>query len=333
MMDVQILRHIVDEVEQGALPDVAQAAVMRWYGHRELRSLSYVRSSANHLFRFLYEGHPRFLRLAHEAERRRSFIEAELAFVQHVAGMGLAVARPLQSANGRLIENVPGKGQRYWAVVFEGLHGSQLELDQLDEAKYRAWGRALALVHCASQTFPAHPARPDWRNEMRAVLRTLPADETALARILASGVEWLDTLAFPDRDYGLIHGDFELDNLIWNGEQVQALDFDDATYAWYAVDFAAALEDVVLASDMSRAQREQRFMWFAEGYAVLRPLPDGVLEATSRLLTLVLARKAARVLRAYATTCDDDTCPAWLATMRTRHQQWLAAKRAALIWE
>ena len=332
MMDLQIMRHIVDEVEQGALPDVAQAAVMRWYGHREARSLSYVRSSANHLFRFLYEGHPRFLRLAHEAERRPSAIEAELDFVQHVAGIGLAVARPLESANGRLIENVQGKGQRYWAVVFEGLHGSQLELDQLDEAMYRAWGRALALVHCASQTFPVHPARPDWHNELRTVLCTLPAEETELARILASGVEWLDTLALQDTDYGLIHGDFELDNLIWNGGEVQALDFDDASYAWYAVDFAAALEDVWMASDMSRAEREQRIMWFAEGYAVLRPLPDGLLEAISRLLTLVLALKAARVLRAYATT-SDDTCPAWLATMRTRHQQWLAAKRTALIWE
>lgn len=332
MMDVQVMRHIVDDVEQGTLPAVAQAAAQRWCGQEEVGSLSYVRSSANHLFRFVHEGHPRYLRLAHTAERRPSAIAAELDFVQLVAGIGLAVARPVASAHGRLIEEVSGKGQHYCAVVFEGLQGSQLELDELDEIKYRAWGRALALVHVASQTFPSHPARPTWLDEMRAVLRTLPAEETAVARILASGSKWLESLALKDRDYGLIHGDLELDNLVWDGEQAQALDFDDAAYAWYAVDFAAALQDVWLAGDTSSAWREQRTTWFAEGYAELRPLPDGLREAMPRLLTLVQAIKLARVLRAYSTTTDD-TCPAWLAKMRASHQHWLAAKRTALVWE
>jgi hypothetical protein len=50
-----------------------------------------------------------------------------------------------------------------------------------------------------------------------------------------------------------------------------------------------------------------------------------------RFLTLVSALKVAWVLRAYATT-PDDRDPAWLATMRARHHQWLAAQRAALTW-
>ena len=344
MMDVHLMRHIVDDVERGALPDVAQTAAARWCGPGGVDTLVYVRSSANHLFRFLHEGRPRFLRLAHEAERRPSSIAAELAFVQHVAGMGLAVAQPVASANGLLVEDVSCEGQRYYAVVFEGLRGRQLDLDDLDEAEYRAWGRALALVHRASQTFPAHPARPSWHDQMRAALHTLPPEETAVAQVLTAGLRWLETLAIPDQDYGLIHGDFELDNLIWDGQRVQALDFDDATYAWYAVDFAAALQDVWLASDMSdmsdmgdggdasKAQREQRIRWFAEGYAALRPLPGGLPEALPRLLTLLLAVKVARLLRAYATTTDD-SYPAWLARMRTSHQRWLEAKRAALIWE
>src|SRR5579859_140004 len=332
MMDVQIMRHIVDEVELGALPDVVQAAALRWCGQEEVSSLSYVRSSANHLFRFLHEGHTRYLRLAHAAERRPSAIAAELDFVHHVARTGLAVARPVASANGRLIEDVSSRGQHYWAVVFEGLPGRQLECDELDEAGYRAWGRALALAHRASQTFPPHPARPDWRDALRAALRTLPAEETPVAQILASGLRWLDTLALQDRDYGLIHGDFELDNLIWDGERVQVLDFDDAAYAWYAVDFAAALQDVWLVDDTSSALREARITWFSEGYATLRPLPDGLRAAMPRLLTLLLALKVARLLRAYATTSDAGS-PAWLAQMWTAHQQWLKVKRAALIWE
>ena len=334
MMDVQLMRHIVDDVERGVLPGVAQAAAERWSGQEGVDTLVYVRSSANHLFRFQHEGRPCFLRLAHAAERRPSTIAAELDFVQHVAGTGLAVARPVASANGLLIEEVSSERQRYYAVVFEGLRSSQLELDDLDAARYRAWGQALALVHRASQTFPPHPVRSTWHDQIRAALRTLPPEETAVTQVLTSGLQWLDSLALKEQEYGLIHGDFELDNLIWDGQRVQALDFDDATYAWYAVDIAVALQDVWLAGDMddaSSAQRTQRITWLMEGYAALRSLPDGLPESIPRLRTLLLAVKVARLLRAYATTTEDDAYPTWLAQMRTRHQRWLETQRAALL--
>src|SRR5258708_39774496 len=160
MMDVQLMRHIVDEVECGAVPEIVQTAARRWCGQEAVSELTYVRSSANHLFRFQHEGHPRYLRLAHAAERHPSAIAAELDFVDHVARTGLAVARPVASAQGRLIEDVSSRGQHYSAVVFAGLQGRQLEFDELDEAGYRAWGRALALVHRASQTFPRIPLAP-----------------------------------------------------------------------------------------------------------------------------------------------------------------------------
>lgn len=329
MMDVQIMRHIVDVVEREALPDVAQVAAQRWCGQPYVDSLVYVRSSANHIFRFLYEGQPRFLRLAHETERRRSYIEAELDFLQHVAGMGVAVARPVPFANGAFVEELSDERQRYYAVVFEGLRGNQLELDELDAVRYRAWGRALALMHRASQTFPYHPARSTLHDQIRAVVCTLPPEENALAQVITSGLAWLDTLGTADQDFGLIHGDFELDNLVWDGDRVQALDFDDATYTWYAVDIAAALQDVWLEGS---APREQGIAWFAEGYDAILPLPTGLREAMPRLHMLLSAVKVARLLRAYATTTDDNA-PAWLAAMRTRHQHWLAAKRAALTWD
>jgi Ser/Thr protein kinase RdoA (MazF antagonist) len=332
MMDVQLMRHIVDDVENGALPNVAQEAALRWGGPEEANSLSYVRSSANHLFRFEHAGRLCYLRLAHAAERRPSAIAAELDFVHHVADTGLAVALPVASATGRLIEDVSGGGQRYWAVVFEGLQGREFEFVELDEAGYRAWGSALALAHRASQTFPPHPARPNWRDELRAALAALPAEETAVAQTLASGLRWLDTLAPQEQDYGLLHGDFELDNLVWDGEQFQALDFDDAAYAWYVVDFAAALQDVWLAGGTSNVTSKERMTWFARGYATLRPLPDGLWEALPRLLTLVQTFKVARLLRAYATTSDASN-PAWLTQMRTRHHQWLQEKRTTLTWE
>jgi amicoumacin kinase len=344
MMDVQRMRRIVDVTTAGVLPRVALEAAQRWRGH----SLVYVRSSANHLFRCcLPDGQTGYLRLTPAAERSRAAIQAELAFVEHVAYAGVAVARPLPSVAGAFVEDVHDlghgddgdttglprgtvDGQRYHAVTFAGLQGRQVELEELDAPQYRAWGRTLARLHQASQTFPPHRARATWQDELRGARASLPLGERATAQVLDAGAAWLKTVPSRPQEYGLLHGDCELDNLVWDGEQQpQVLDFDSAVYAPYLVDVALALYDVWSAED---AQRDDHVARFCAGYHELRPLPAGLLEAMPRLGTLLVAVKVARVLRAYTTTTAAED-PPWLVCMRARHQQWLDAQRAALVWE
>lgn len=83
---------------------------------------------------------------------------------------------------------------------------------------------------------------------------------------------------------------------------------------------------------MSEEQRDERIGWFTEGYAALRPAPEGLRDAMPRLMMLIQAIKVARLLRSYATTTDDAS-PSWVAEMRATHQRWLAKKRLALTWE
>jgi Ser/Thr protein kinase RdoA (MazF antagonist) len=320
MMNVQTMRLIVDVLHTGAMPGAAQEAMRLWNGE----SLAYVRSSANHIFRFSQNGRPRYLRLSHGTERQRAFLRAELEFVQQVASAGLAVARPLPSVNGRLIEEVKDDGQLYYAVVFEGLEGEQLELDDLNETMYRVWGRTLGLMHRASKAFPIHPERHRWQDELRSALDTLPADEIEVRMVIESGLAWLDTL--PVEDYGLIHGDFELDNLIWDGRQFQILDFDGAVYSWYGVDIATALQDVWREGG---AEREKRQRWFLEGYGEVASVPNHIHAMIPHCLNLLTAFKVAGLLRAYATTTEDGSTD-WLMDMKRYHQKWLTARRAML---
>ncbi len=53
-----------------------------------------------------------------------------------------------------------GLGKRVEHALFELFGVAHLEVDDLDEAMTRAWGRSLALVHKASGSFPSNPARP-----------------------------------------------------------------------------------------------------------------------------------------------------------------------------
>jgi Ser/Thr protein kinase RdoA (MazF antagonist) len=148
-----------------------------------------------------------------------------------------------------------------------------------------------------------------------------------VANVIKSGLAWLDTL--PAQDYGLIHGDFELDNLVWDGERVQVLDFDAAVYTWYAVDIATTLQDVWFGADIAGADREQRLDWFFRGYTEISPLPGGLRSMLPRFLKLLIAVKVARLLQAYSTTIDRSD-PEWLTKMSNYHQYWLVAKRAVL---
>jgi Ser/Thr protein kinase RdoA (MazF antagonist) len=321
MMNVQTMRRVVDDVEAGLVPRVAVAAAARWNG----RDPAHVRSSANHVYRFMRNGSAHYLRLTPGSERGHDAIRAELDFVLHAARAGLAVALPVPSkAHAALVEAVEDDGQRCHAVVFEALSGRQYDLGELDEPMVRAWGRTLAQLHRASETFSAGAGRPEWLDEIRDARESVPADETAVAAVLESGLAWL--AALPRHEHGLLHGDFELDNLFWDGGRVRVLDFDAAAHGWYAVDVAIALGDVWREGG---ADRDDRLAWFFAGYSGVRPLPAGARAVLPRLVQLSSALKAARLLRAYATT-DAASSPAWVAATRARHRRWLSATRAEL---
>ena len=318
MMNVQTMRYIVDPIRNGDMPQAAREALERWRGE----ALEYVRSSANHIFRFTRGSKPLFLRLSHESERDPQTIQAELDFILHCAGAGLAVARPVASRSGALIEAFLSGDGLHYAVAFEGLEGDQYEAEELDDAKIRAWGGALAALHQASASFPATTARQTWQQHLQATLDTLPAEETALAEIIGSGIAWLNTL--PKDDYGLIHGDFEQDNLVWQGNRPQILDFDAGTYTWFGVDIAIAVQDFYFDGSLSQIDL------FLDGYAAVRPLPEGIREHLPRLSRLMLAAKIADVLHALSTTRDDAETPAWHTEMQAVLRNWIARKRALL---
>lgn len=323
MMNVQTMRRVVDTLQMERLPNSVLAAVQLWNGANP----THVRTSANHIFRFEQAGEPRYLRLAHERERSKAFIQAELDFIQHTTTVGLMAARPIPSTNGTLIESVYDGDQHYYAVVFDALQGEQPEIEELDDNMFRAWGRSLALLHEASRTFELHPTRPTWQEQIAALLETLPPDEAELTRIIQAGLDWMKEL--PTQDYGLIHGDFEMDNLVWDGQEFQVLDFDAGVYTWFAADIAIALQDVWL--DQCD-QREERLKWFFEGYARISKLPNTLQQCVPRFINLLIAVKVAQLLQAYSTTSGDGQ-PAWVVQMQDHHKGWLERKRAALKWE
>ena len=324
MMPLTVMLRITEELDGKRMPAPVVTAVRRWKGDAD--SVRYVRSSANHIFRFERDGALYYLRLSPASERAPARLAAELDFVEAVARAGVPVARPIPSLEGKLIERIEPADERYYAVLFAGLQGEGwLEPDALSPAMYRAWGRTLGRIHRVSQMYePADVRFPSWRERVKEALPWLEK-EPAIQSALIQAASWLERLPRPAGSQGVIHGDPELDNLVWDGATFHTMDFDDAHTHFYAYDVALALEAVGTDS----AEAAERMGWFLEGYEMLAEMPVVDPDLIPRFLRLNQAFKAARLVRAYA-GLPQAGVPAWVERLRARHGRALAETRAAM---
>jgi Ser/Thr protein kinase RdoA (MazF antagonist) len=326
MMRLRTMDLLVRYTDRGEVPPLVEEALSRWA--HDVGTLRYVRSSANHVFRFEHQGRPRYLRLAHESERAAEQIRGELAFIEHAAAQGVRAARPLSSLSDERIEVVGAGPDRYYAVVFAGLEGQQwLGAEDLSPDMVREWGRVVGRVHRASRSFsiPEGAFVPSWEEELAFARRWMPPIEDAALAALAEAETWLRGLPDGPEAYGVIHRDLELDNLVWDGETFQVLDFDGVRRHWYDADVAWAIEE---AWEVEGPEREARLGWFLEGYGEVVPRRVAV-EAIPRVLRLGEAQSVGEHYYWFdglTPECDPD----WVGGLRARLEGCLAAVRAAL---
>ncbi len=328
MMSVELLRPLVEAMLLGPLPLPVVDAVHRWGG--QLDTVTHIRSSSNHLFRFAQADQWRFLRLTPVEKRPKEQIIGELTFIHYLADQGLLVAKPLPSLTNQLIETIEWEEHSYYAVVFTALRGQQwTEPHQLPLAVIHAWGSTLAQFHRASQALAAQVTlcRPSWQDAFLEAREWLPVAEKVAHYELASVYEWLSSLPTNRANYGLIHRDLELDNLLWDGQRFQVLDFDDALYHWYAADIAAALDELWLDP---RRMPPQWFDHFLQGYAAILGDVEISPEALHQFLRCIRILDFAQVLHAYHATPKGADAP-WLANMRKHSTRWLRARRKLFV--
>lgn len=85
--------------------------------------------------------------------------------------------------------------------------------------------------------------------------------------------KWLSSLPMSKENYGIIHYDFELDNLIWNDDGMFIIDFDDTIYSWFVADIAYALRDIFNEGEKIDTC-DKRFLKFIHGYREMTQLSE-----------------------------------------------------------
>jgi Ser/Thr protein kinase RdoA (MazF antagonist) len=295
------LRHLFDN------RPLAELLRANWDADAE--PFPWFRISANAVYPFSHAGERRFLRFAPQGEKALDQLQAELDFLNYLRASGYRANVPVPARDGRLIVEQSTPWGSYVAIVLEGVPGVPLGRTELSEVSVAAYGRALGELHRLSAGY--HPPGPRRRSEveMLAVMRTvLAGDAAALAE--ADLIEArLRALPRDTASYGLVHYDFECDNVLFDAASGEcwAVDFDDATYHWYAMDIEQALASL-------EEEAPGKSLLFLDGYALVRPLPPDLAA-----LRPICARYAdlfwyTRVRRSLAETLPDE--PEWMTGLR-----------------
>ncbi|WP_029003089.1 phosphotransferase enzyme family protein [Azorhizobium doebereinerae] len=185
----------------------------------------------------------------------RAEIASELAWLTALRDEEVvATPRPVPLAGGGLIADIDDAGTQRQVVAFDFVPGAEPAADAGLVGWFRELGGIHAGLHAHSRrwrrpegfvrkrwnfasTLGAAPLWGDWR-------AGLGLDDAGRA-LLQRTVDVLERhcVAFGESEgnFGLIHADLRLANLLVDGDRLSLIDFDDCGFSWYLYDFAAAI--------------------------------------------------------------------------------------------
>lgn len=325
-MPLSLLRAVVDSIADDGTCPIAQDAIRPWaHEHGPVR---FVRASANVIFRFSATGGEYVLRLTPTQHRSPAAIAAELVFLRHLATAGVPLAGPVPALSGPEVRTVDTRLGSFHATVFAALHGTQYELSDLPAHCLTRWGQALGRLHHAARGHPG-TGRPRWTDQLPA----LPAEEADARRLLHRVTDRLARLPATTENFGLIHGDFELDNLIWTAGHIPMIvDFDDSAHHWLAADIAFALRDLRDPETGHLDPHQPAVRDFLQGYRTQHPVADPDLARIPLFLRLHDLTTFAGLLHALDLS-QADASPDWLVTLRRKLTRKLDSYRCQFTTE
>jgi Ser/Thr protein kinase RdoA (MazF antagonist) len=315
MMKLSLMQKVVDTVNEEWRSPLAEMILSRWgFDNGEVY---YFRASSNFVFIFRKDGKTRYLRFNHSSERDLRSIESETEILLYLQNQPIRVAQLVKSIEGRYIEEVETELGKFYAVVFEALPGEHFETEELNEGQFVTWGRELGKLHRILKTIPdeIRLKRPSWKEQLQRLKAILPEEETTALKEVEYVLSWASSIPETNDNFGLIHFDFELDNLRWDDEAIGILDFDDSANYWYAADIAYALRDVL--EEGSFDPNHPSLTAFLKGYASETELDRNLIEDLPGFLRLHQIISFTKLHQSVDIT-DSPEHPEWLEQLRIK---------------
>lgn len=298
--------------------DLAEMIVKNWE-YDSLELFKYWRISSNAIYPFSNQEKVCLLRITTIDEKSEESILAELEFLRYLKSKDYSVIEAEPSKNKRELEIVNTPWGKYYAAVFKRVKGNALDDIEITDDIALLWGRSLGRLHKLSKDYiPVGAKRCSWLdkiNWVKEVLADFPEEKEAIreAEILK---EVFSSLAVTDENYGLIHYDFELDNVFYDEKTntITPIDFDDSIYHWYAMDIEQTIDSI--RNELPAERVEQVAKLFMEGYCLEYNISEEMIKLFPVFRRFADLYGYVRILRSTQEKWDNE--PEWLEKLRTK---------------
>jgi Ser/Thr protein kinase RdoA (MazF antagonist) len=165
-------------------------------------------------------------------------------------------ALPLAGSDGEWVQRLPsptGRVARY-AVAFERLPGAEPDANRDVTQWFEKLGALTARMHEHARrwTLPEGFCRKRWDVDdmvgprahwgpWQAAMGLTEKGARCIERALVMIRRRLDRFGRSAQQFGLVHADLRLANLLVDGAHLRIIDFDDCGFSWFLYDFAAAI--------------------------------------------------------------------------------------------
>lgn len=329
MIKLSTMKRFFDQVDEQGGDVMLDALAGRW--DAQPGSVRVLHASSNFTAAFTSGESQRILRCVPAEERTEVALLAELAFVRHLADRGVRVASPVPSLQGNLLELSDSPIGPVFATAWVRLEGRcQDNPGKADPEMLHAWGRSLGLIHAAAVGYAA-PGRPDLVTLLQTAGEQLPLANRSAQRAASLLRERMSRWARDPVEYGLLHFDLSLDNLIFGAGEPGIIDFDDCAYGWFGADIAFALRPLF----QDRASRvdpsDPRMACFLSGYREVRPIPERTLEHMPHFLAMNHLHHLGSLATSLKAMPGGDA-PPWVCQLQGRLRGMCAGFQQELEW-
>ena len=227
------------------MTDVALKSALVHWGHVGAK-VTLIAARENHVYRVYTARGPLALRLHRAGYRSAAELQSELQWMQMLADGGITVPAPIRARDGSLFLTVDDTVIDLLSWV-EGVPLSHVPDVENRPDLYRDLGRQMAQMHDLADRWspPAGFARPAWdidgllgQSPLWGRFWDNPTLTTSQAARLADFCEVAREKLANTTDYGLVHADLVLDNVMISHAGLHPIDFDDGGFGYRLFDLA-----------------------------------------------------------------------------------------------
>lgn len=298
--------------------DLAHMVLENWeYDYDDPTLLKYYRISSNAVYWCKNQGNTFFLRFAPAEEKIKEKILAELEFLSYLRANGYPAVDTILSKAGNELEVVNTPWGIFYAVAFKKAPGKQISQMSLTKELIFGLGKSLGRLHKLSSEFSTvNTKRDDWKETLcwiEEVLSTFP-DEADAKNELNILKAYFSKLPATKENYGLIHYDFEIDNVFYDEvtKNYTAIDFDDAMYHWYVLDIDQSLDS--LKENIPEEQVKASIDEFIKGYRTEYAISDELLKLLAIFRRYINLYGYVRILHSVEQEWNNE--PNWMINLR-----------------